>query len=56
MPPGLGKSVGDPNSDDYVAQVLANEARDSSAKRSALGMEAYAPARYPILFEREVAS
>ncbi|KAL4805548.1 hypothetical protein BDV18DRAFT_141242 [Aspergillus unguis] len=45
MPPGLGKSIGDPDSDDYVAQVLAKEARDSSMKYSSLGMEAYMPAR-----------
>ncbi|KAL4873616.1 hypothetical protein BDV12DRAFT_81370 [Aspergillus spectabilis] len=45
MPPGLGKAIGDPNSDDYVAQVLAKEARDSSMKYSALGMNAYMPSR-----------
>ncbi|RDW86221.1 uncharacterized protein DSM5745_02863 [Aspergillus mulundensis] len=45
MPPGLGKTIGDPDNDDYVAQVLAKEARDSSVKYSALGMEAYMPAR-----------
>jgi hypothetical protein len=45
MPPGLGKGIGDPNNDDYVAQVLAKEARDSSIKYSALGMNAYMPSR-----------
>ncbi|KAL4906836.1 hypothetical protein BDW74DRAFT_176441 [Aspergillus multicolor] len=45
MPPGLGKTIGDPDNDDYVAQVLAKEARDSSMKYPALGMEAYMPAR-----------
>ncbi|OXV08149.1 hypothetical protein Egran_04086 [Elaphomyces granulatus] len=34
----------DPTSnDDYVAQILANDARDSSLKYSTLGMEAYLP-------------
>ncbi|KAL4912384.1 hypothetical protein BDW62DRAFT_194768 [Aspergillus aurantiobrunneus] len=45
MPPGLGKTIGGPDSDDYVAQVLAKEALDSSKKYSALGMEAYMPTR-----------
>ncbi|KAL4942191.1 hypothetical protein BDV06DRAFT_192653 [Aspergillus oleicola] len=45
MPPGLGKAVGDPDNDDCVAQVLAKEARDSSVKYSALGMEAYMPSK-----------
>ncbi|KAL4991496.1 hypothetical protein BDW68DRAFT_152111 [Aspergillus falconensis] len=45
MPLGLGKAIGDPNDDDYVAQILAEEAQDSSMKYSALGMEAYMPAR-----------
>ncbi|KAL4781816.1 hypothetical protein BJX76DRAFT_334516 [Aspergillus varians] len=45
MPPGLGKAIGDPDNDDYVAQVLAKEARDSSMKYSVLGMEAYKPTR-----------
>ncbi|KAL4975155.1 hypothetical protein BDW66DRAFT_74044 [Aspergillus desertorum] len=45
MPLGLGKTIGDPISDDYVAQVLAKEAQNSSMKYSALGMEAYMPAR-----------
>ncbi|KAL5334083.1 hypothetical protein BJX70DRAFT_402931 [Aspergillus crustosus] len=45
MPPGLGKTTSDPDNDDYVAQVLAKEARDSSMKYSALGMNAYMPAR-----------
>ncbi|KAJ9361830.1 hypothetical protein C8Q69DRAFT_494402 [Paecilomyces variotii] len=41
MPP-LGEAIDDPtNSDDYVAQLLAKDARDSSLKYSALGMQAY---------------
>ncbi|KAN0068272.1 hypothetical protein V8E54_013468 [Elaphomyces granulatus] len=31
------------SNDDYVAQILANDARDSSLKYSTLGMEAYLP-------------
>ncbi|RAL05124.1 uncharacterized protein BO80DRAFT_373647 [Aspergillus ibericus CBS 121593] len=42
MPP---KAVGDPSDDAYVAQVLAREARDSSLKYSAHGLEAYMPKR-----------
>ncbi|OJJ00580.1 hypothetical protein ASPVEDRAFT_82144 [Aspergillus versicolor CBS 583.65] len=45
MPAGLGKASDDPNNDDYVAQVLAREARDSSMKYSTVGMEAYRPPR-----------
>ncbi|KAL4884742.1 hypothetical protein BJY04DRAFT_181932 [Aspergillus karnatakaensis] len=45
MPPGLGKAIGDPNNDDYVAQILSKEARDSSMKYSSLGMNAYMPSR-----------
>ncbi|KAL2788419.1 hypothetical protein BJX66DRAFT_308779 [Aspergillus keveii] len=45
MPPGLGKAIGDPGNDDYVAQVLADEARSSSLKYSSLGTEAYMPRR-----------
>ncbi|KAL4791821.1 hypothetical protein BDV19DRAFT_369788 [Aspergillus venezuelensis] len=45
MPLGLGKLVGDPNNDDYVAQVLAKEAQDSSAKYSAIGMGSYMPSK-----------
>jgi hypothetical protein len=41
MPPGLGKAIGDPANDDYVAQVLADEARNSSLKYPSLGTEAY---------------
>ncbi|KAL1870397.1 hypothetical protein Plec18167_007532 [Paecilomyces lecythidis] len=45
MPP-LGEAIDDPtNSDDYVAQLLAKDARDSSLKYSALGMQAYMPRR-----------
>ncbi|KAL3471283.1 hypothetical protein BJX99DRAFT_250542 [Aspergillus californicus] len=45
MPPRPGKAIGDPGNDDYVAQVLAKEARDSSLKYSTVGMEAYVPRR-----------
>ncbi|KAL4821020.1 hypothetical protein BDW67DRAFT_76306 [Aspergillus spinulosporus] len=45
MPLKLGKIIGDPDNDNYVAEVLAKEARDSSLKYSTLGMEAYMPAR-----------
>ncbi|KAE8370429.1 hypothetical protein BDV27DRAFT_61406 [Aspergillus caelatus] len=45
MPPNTGRANGNPDDDDYVAQVLANEARDSSLKYSALGMGAYMPKR-----------
>ncbi|CEL07855.1 hypothetical protein ASPCAL11009 [Aspergillus calidoustus] len=41
MPPGLGKAIGDPANDDYVAQVLADEARNSSLKYPSLGTQAY---------------
>ncbi|KJK67859.1 hypothetical protein P875_00108885 [Aspergillus parasiticus SU-1] len=43
MPPNTGRANGSLDDDDYVAQVLANEARDSSLKYSALGMGAYMP-------------
>lgn len=36
---------GDLSSDDYVAQVLAREARDNSVKYSSQGLEAYMPKR-----------
>ncbi|RAH65181.1 uncharacterized protein BO66DRAFT_423700 [Aspergillus aculeatinus CBS 121060] len=39
------KSLGALDDDDYVAQVLAREARDSSLKYSAQGLEAYMPRR-----------
>ena len=45
MPLNNGRANGNPDDDDYVAQVLANEARDSSLKYSALGMGAYMPKR-----------
>ncbi|PYH68831.1 uncharacterized protein BO88DRAFT_389112 [Aspergillus vadensis CBS 113365] len=45
MPPNTGKAIGDPSDDAYVAQVLAREARDSSLKYSAHGLEAYMPKR-----------
>ncbi|KAL2836105.1 hypothetical protein BJY01DRAFT_61397 [Aspergillus pseudoustus] len=41
MPPGPGNAIGDPDNDDYVAQVLADEARNSSLKYSSIGAEAY---------------
>ncbi|KNG80096.1 hypothetical protein ANOM_010885 [Aspergillus nomiae NRRL 13137] len=45
MPPNTGRANGNLDDDDYVAQVLTNEARDSSLKYSALGMGAYMPKR-----------
>ncbi|KAE8374427.1 hypothetical protein BDV26DRAFT_270030 [Aspergillus bertholletiae] len=45
MPPNTGRANGNLDDDDYVAQVLANEAKDSSLKYSALGMGAYMPKR-----------
>ncbi|PYI14889.1 hypothetical protein BO99DRAFT_393908 [Aspergillus violaceofuscus CBS 115571] len=39
------RSLGALDDDDYVAQVLAREARDSSLKYSAQGLEAYMPRR-----------
>ncbi|KAE8354261.1 hypothetical protein BDV28DRAFT_164361 [Aspergillus coremiiformis] len=45
MPPTPGRANGNIDDDDYVAQVLTNEARDSSRKYSALGMGAYMPKR-----------
>ncbi|PLB52440.1 hypothetical protein P170DRAFT_453823 [Aspergillus steynii IBT 23096] len=45
MPPTSGSAIGDVDSDDYVAQVLAGEARDSSLKYSAQGLGAYMPKR-----------
>lgn len=50
MSAGLGKVSGDPDNDDYVAQVLAREARDSSVKYSTVGMEAYRSPRYEYLY------
>lgn len=47
MPPNLGEAIDDLTSnDDYVAQLLAKDARESSIKYSALGMQAYMPRRY----------
>ncbi|PWY67257.1 hypothetical protein BO94DRAFT_528295 [Aspergillus sclerotioniger CBS 115572] len=45
MPPNTAKAIDDPSDDAYVAQVLAREARDSSLKYSAHGLEAYMPRR-----------
>lgn len=48
MPP-LGEAIDDPTSnDEYVAQLLARDARDRSLKYSALGLEAYLPRRWVI--------
>jgi hypothetical protein len=33
-------------SDDYVASLLAKDAKESSIKYSALGMEAFLPSKY----------
>ncbi|EED13763.1 conserved hypothetical protein [Talaromyces stipitatus ATCC 10500] len=42
----LGEMIDDPTSnDDYVAQLLASEAKDKSLKYSALGLKAYLPRR-----------
>ncbi|KAL2808402.1 hypothetical protein BJX63DRAFT_436150 [Aspergillus granulosus] len=46
MPPGLGKAIGDPDNDEYVAQVLTDEARKSSARYPFLGTEAYMTRSY----------
>ena len=43
MPPRPGGAIGDLSNDDYVAQVLANEARDNSAKYTSEGLGAYMP-------------
>jgi hypothetical protein len=45
MPPNTGRANDNVDDDDYVARVLASEARDSSVKYSALGMGAYMPKR-----------
>ncbi|PYH47793.1 uncharacterized protein BP01DRAFT_335356 [Aspergillus saccharolyticus JOP 1030-1] len=45
MSPNLAKPLGALDDDDYVAQVLAREARDSSMKYSAQGLDAYMPRR-----------
>jgi len=51
MPPNFGEALDDPTSnDDYVAQLLAKDARESSIKYSALGMQAYLPRRYVFCF------
>jgi hypothetical protein len=42
----LGELIDDPTSnDDYVAQLLASEAKDKSLKYSTLGLQAYLPRR-----------
>ena len=43
MPPRPGGSIGDLSNDDYVAQVLASEARDNSVKYTSEGLGAYMP-------------
>lgn len=43
MPPAGGDD--DFSSDDYVARVLAKEARENSLKYSTQGLEAYMPKR-----------
>lgn len=45
MPSNTGE-MNDELSNNYVAEVLAKEARDSSMKYSAQGMGAYLPRRY----------
>ncbi len=39
----MARDFGDLSDDDYVAQVLANEARDNSKKYSSEGLGAYMP-------------
>lgn len=39
----MPRGFGDLSDDDYVAQVLANEARDNSVKYSSEGLGAYMP-------------
>lgn len=42
----LGDVIDDPTSnDEYVAQLLASEAKEKSLKYSALGLKAYLPRR-----------
>ena len=49
MPP-LGEAIGDASdNDEYVAQLLAKEARESSIKYSTQGIGAYLPKRYVFL-------
>lgn len=43
MPPRPGGAMGDLSNDDYVAQVLASEARDNSEKYTSEGLGAYMP-------------
>lgn len=43
MPP---RPIGDLSNDDYVAQVLANEARDNSKKYALEGLGAYMPKKF----------
>lgn len=43
MPPRPGGAMGDLSNDDYVAQVLASEARDNSVKYTSEGLGAYIP-------------
>ncbi|OJJ43486.1 hypothetical protein ASPZODRAFT_123841 [Penicilliopsis zonata CBS 506.65] len=45
MPPLLGEAMGDLSDDDYVARLLASEARENSLKYSSRGLEAYMPQR-----------
>ena len=46
MPP-LGEAMAD-DDDDYVARLLAQEARESSLKYASQGLEAYVPRRRDI--------
>lgn len=42
----LGEAIDDPTAnDDYVAQLLASEAKDKSLKYSSIGLQAYLPRR-----------
>ena len=46
------KEFGD---DEYIGKLLAKDARESSIKYSALGLQALLPKRYAILLKAQVA-
>jgi len=46
MPENKGAAAANaPDEDEYIAQLLAKDARDSSLKYSAVGMQAFMPKR-----------
>lgn len=49
MPPRPG-AIGDLSDDDYVAQVLATEARDNSKRYALEGLGAYMPKKFVVFF------